>query len=244
MRDERHPTMFGLEAHHAGEGPAATARHLLVCSSCAEYVRGLDEEAADFRGRINPEEFVRQIRRRAGTSQLPGRRSPLTFLIPLAGALGVVAVCLAVLRSPPGLTAHVADELRPRGGDGGAAVTVILWHARDGHQSRHSAEVVARPGDRLRVEVTVARATELEAAILDDSGGRTSLGSPRAFAAGTHLLEPTFTFDSRPFAARILVGPPDGVAHALAGQPDDRVRSVAVRVADGASVPGREGSAP
>jgi hypothetical protein len=244
MRDERHPTTFGLEAHHAGEGSAATAQHLLVCSSCAEYVRGLDEAAAEFRGRTNPEQFVRDIRRRTATSRFVGHRSPLTFLVPLAGALGVVAVCFAVLRSSPGLTAHVADELRPRGGDGRAAVTVILRHARDGHQSRHSAEVVARPGDRLRVEVAVAQATELEAVILDDDGGRTSLGPRRAFPAGTHLLEPTFTFDSRPFAARILVGPPDGVAHTLAGQADDRVRSVAVRLADGASAPDREGGVP
>jgi len=153
-------------------------------------------------------------------------------------------VGIAVPRSPPGLTARVADELRPRGGNGGAAITVVLWHARDGHQSRHAAEVDARPGDRLRVEVAVPQATELEAVILDDKGARTSLGPRRVFAAGTHLLEPTFTFDSRPFAARLLVGPPDGVAHTLAGQPDDRVQSVAVRVAEGVSTPGREGSAP
>src|SRR5438552_4230421 len=132
MRNETHPTTFELEAHHVGEGPAGTDRHLLICSSCAEYVRGLDQDAADFRGRINPEQFVRQIRRRAGTVEFVGHRSALTFLAPLAGALGVVAVGVAVPRSPPGLTARVADELRPRGGNGGAAITVILWHPRDG----------------------------------------------------------------------------------------------------------------
>lgn len=244
MRDERHPTTFELEAHHVGEGPAGTARHLLVCSSCAEYVRVLDRDAAGFRGRTNPEHFVRQIRRRAGPFQFVRRRSALTFLAPLAGALGVVAVCFAALRSPPVLTAHGADELRPRGENRGAAVTLILWHARDGHQSRHAAAVDARPGDRLRVEVAVPQATELEAVILDDDGVRTSLGPRRVFAAGTHLLEPAFTFDSRPFAARLLLGPPDGVAQVLAGEPDDRVRSVAIRVADEVSAPGREGSGP
>ena len=248
MPNEQHPTTFQLEAHHVGEGPRAIAQHLQLCPSCAGYVRGLEAEAVTFRARAQPERFVRELRRRARPRGPAPRRWTFSFLMPLAGALGVVALCFAVLRPASVLPSGHADvdELRPRGGEGAPAVEVILWHARDGHQSRHATDVEARPGDRFRVEVAVPEATELEAVLVEDGGVRTSLGPRRAFAAGSHLLEPTFTFDARPLAARLLVGAPEAVARVLVGQPDARVGSVRVRVAAGGPVPssGSRGGGP
>jgi hypothetical protein len=242
MPIEQHPTPFELEAHHVGEGSPGLAQHLHRCPPCAGYVRGLEDEAATFRARAQPERFVRALRTRSRGGGTAARHWTFSLSLPLAGALGV-ALCFAASRPasvvPSGRAD--ADELRPRGGQGAPAVEVILWHARDGHQSRHAAEVEARPGDRFRVEVAVPEATVLEAVIVEDGGARMSLGARRVFAAGSHLLEPTFTFDDRPLAARLLVGPPDAIARALAGPPDGRVRSVRVRVGGPAPVPGSGG---
>jgi len=245
MPNEQHPTTFELEAYHVGEGPPALAQHLRRCPSCAGHVRALEDEAATFRARAQPERFVRAVRARARAGSAAARRWTFSFLLPLAGALGVVALCFAASRPASVLPSGRADgdDLRPRGGQGAPAVEVILRHARDGHQSRHAAEVEARPGDRFRVEVAVPEATVLEAVMLEDGGAHTSLGARRVFSAGSHLLEPTFTFDDRPLAARLLVGPPDAIARALAGQPDGRVGSVRVRVGGPAPVPG-SGSGP
>jgi len=249
MHGERHPTMFELEAHHVGEGRASTARHVLVCRPCAAYVRSLEEEAATFRERARPGQFVATIRRRAGTAR--ARHWSFSFLLPVVGALGVAAVCFASLgpalgpTPAPTVPSGQADELRARGGPTDTSVTVILSDARDGHQTRHVTDVDARPGDRFRVEVTVARATQLDTVLVEDSGARTSLGPRQRFVAGTHLLEPTFIFDDRPFSARVVVGPPEGIARVLAGQPDARVGSLRIRVAGrGPPPPDRESAGP
>lgn len=227
MQVEAHPTAFELEAHHVGEGTASIARHVRGCDPCAGYVRALEEEARDFRARARPAAFVRAIRRRAGAP----RRRTFTFLLPLVGALGAAALTVVALRPPSSQRRLDADALRPRGGSAGPSVAVILRHARDGHQSRHQTEAEAQPGDRFRVEVTLDRSAELEAVLIDEAGARTVLTPRRVFPAGTQVLEPTFTFDARPYTARVVAGPPEAVARVLAGQPDARASTVRLHVA-------------
>jgi hypothetical protein len=248
MQNERHPTTFELEAHHVGEGPPVIAQHLHLCRPCAGYVRGLEAEAAAFRARAQPERFVRELHKRSRMAEPARRGWVFAWLMPVAGALGVAAICFAALQPASILPAGPADldDLRARGGQGSPAVQLILWHARDGHQSHPTGDVEARPGDRFRIEVTVPQATELEAVLLEDDGTRTSLAPRRAFTAGSHLLEATFTFDARPLSARLLVGPPEAVARVPAGPPDGRVGSVRVRVVGGGQLPpsGRGSSGP
>ena len=112
---------------------------------------------------------------------------------------------------------------------GAAQVAIILL--QDGRQNRKLGSVEGRPGDRFRVEIGTAQPVELEAVIVDHAGSITPVTAPQRFAPGTHVLEPTFTFDSERTVARLLVGPPAAVHRLLTGEIVPEVIVVPIRSA-------------
>jgi len=220
MAADTHPPLFELEAHHVGEGRAETAAHLAGCAPCRAYLDELATGAAAFATTARPEEFVRAVAARGER-----RRVAWRWLLPALALAGAAGLWLLVPRAPERAADVILEKGAPR-------VTVILLH--EGQQTRHSDAVDGQPGDSVRVELALVAPRELEVVLLEEDGTLTPLSPPRRFEAGTHLLQPAFSFDARPTRARLLVGPPAGVARVRAGQPAPEVVMLPVRAAGGA----------
>jgi hypothetical protein len=223
MASELHPSQFEIEAHHVGEPRAGVEAHLAGCGTCRGYLAALEAEAARFADRAHPQEFVRRIRKRAERGQR-NRRSLVRLLVPSA-ALAAACVWLLVVSRPAALIPGPAGDAVSMKGT--AQVAIILL--QDGRQSRQLGSVEGKPGDRFRVEIATAAPIELEAVIIDHAGLVTPVTAAQRFAAGTHVLEPTFTFDSQPTVARLLVGPPAAIRRVLAGENLPAVIAIPIR---------------
>lgn len=203
-----------------------------------------------FDARGPAEDFVRQIRVRsdaaaAAAAAWPWRR----WLFPGVTAAAVTTAALALLVLGPRLRHEGGadpDDDRERPitdvrAKGAPAVSIILL--RDGTQTRQLGAVTGHLGDRFRIEIALAAATELGVTMVDDKQNRmTSVVTSRRFEAGTHLLEPAFAFDDEPGTTRLLVGKPAEVERAAAtGRPSGAVTVVRLISAGGRSSGGRDG---
>jgi anti-sigma factor RsiW len=224
MPSDIHPSLFELEAHQVGEEAPRVAAHLPSCDTCRAYVATLGAEAARFAARARPEEFVRQVRQRLGR-ELQRRR---TLLPGWAPRLALAAACCGLLLATvPRLASGPAGDVVAM--KGAPEVAIILW--QDSRQCRQLGSVEGRPGDRYRIEIRTAAPVELEVVIADNAGSPTPVIAARRFAAGTHVLEPIFTFESSPGVSRLLVGPPAALRRALAGEDVPEVILVPIRSA-------------
>lgn len=224
MASELHPSPFEIEAHHVGEAMAGVEAHLASCGTCGGYLASLEAEAARFAERAQPQEFVRRIQMRARRG--PGDRRSRFRLLVQSAAFAAAGVWLLVASRPAVLPPEPAGDVVSAKGNT-AEVAIILL--QDGRQSRRLGPVEGKPGDRFRVEIGTAAPIELEAVIIDHAGVITPVIAAQRFAAGTHVLEPTFTFDSQPTVARLLVGPPAALRRTLAGENLSTVIAVPIR---------------
>lgn len=203
---EQHPSAFALDALHAGAGDAETAAHAAACDACTRYLAELDADQRRFLERGSPETFVRDVRARADALDAGRRRRWLGG--GLAAGLAAAAAAVVVVVTQPG--APPADTLRLKGD----AVLEVVRLRGDAQAVLGGPSVSVRPGDRVRVRLTVPEARVLSVAVLDDAGRFTPVAQAQTFAAGQHLLEATFAVDDQPMRARLIAGSPDAVQRA------------------------------
>ncbi len=218
-----HPSAFRLEAVSAGADDPEALAHAADCERCRGYLAALRAEQATLLARTPPEDFARAIRQRAEAPP-QGRR----WLWAPAVALGLAATALLLFVGQPpaslqpgagGGATPTTPQVRLKGAppsttaDGPTVAAIVL---RDGLQRRHVTPVDLLPGDRLRVELTVPIAEPLTIGLYDETG-RTwiALAEDTAYEPGAHVLSSTFEVDARPMTARIVVGSPAAVTHAI-----------------------------
>lgn len=223
-----HPSPRDLEALQAGEPRDDVASHVEGCEACAAYVSALDGEQAALLRRESGAAFARRLRTvadapgqpdgadRAGAARASSPGRAWMWGPALAAAAAVALIVLWPATGPDG------GGLKPLGGGGGGddvvrlkgGPKVALIVLRDGVQTRHEGATTLRPGDRLRVEVTVPEAAVVTAGILADDGTWVPLLEGARLEAGTHTPTKTLTADAQPLKAHLLVGSPEAVAAA------------------------------
>jgi hypothetical protein len=235
---EGHPSLFDLEAHHAGEGSVEVAAHAASCATCRGYLGELERGAAAFAAAAQPLEFARQIAARAGAATARASRSrPSSWRVLLPGG-ALVAAALgawlllprsALYRTQPGAGDPRADQVLVKGPSSVELSLILLRKDEDGQHREQGPLVTGRAGDRFRIELRVAAATDLEVVLLEPGAAPQKLSPARRFEPGSHILEPTFTFDRKPTRARLLAGPPAAVERAVtSGAPEPGVAAVAI----------------
>ena len=209
-----HPTPLALESFAAGEDDGETRAHVEGCTACRAHVDAL---AAAIGRTPAAGPFLAEIRARATATatttttttatvrSLPRRAVLATGLIALAASL------LLFLR-PPDETTTLKGHL---------AVAVIV--DRGGVQERVSGTCKVRPGDRLRIELTVASPGTFTAGVLTREGEWLELEPPGTFDTGTHLSRSSLRVDAAGLAGLAIVGEPAAVALARQGRPSSAV---------------------
>ena len=95
---------------------------------------------------------------------------------------------------------------------GGIGLAVV--RERSGAQERVAGAVRVRPGDRLRIEVSLDQEQPIVAGILDADGTWAPLLVPTTLEAGTHFSDQAARFDASFTEGWVIAGPPDDVARA------------------------------
>jgi hypothetical protein len=214
-----HPPSHRLEALAAGDPDPDAEAHVADCEACREYLDALREELGAWRSSPERERGLERLRE----AQPAG--SNVRYLrwasIVAAPLLVAAAVMLFIGRKPPPAgdgTSAVLPATAPSGGGlrfkGPPQVAVVVEHA--GEQHRFTGPVVVRAGDRLRVEVSVARSTPIAAGVLTRDHHYVPLLLPAELDAGTHYSEKAAQFDAEPTTGWVIVGSPDAVRAAQA----------------------------
>lgn len=221
---QQHPSSLALEAIAVGESPPPeVGAHVERCDECARFVeraRGLagGEPRRDLDAlleRLSPKDQV--------SPTTPPRRLWLvgaTIAPPLAAA----ALLFLLLRSPhqeilppveptpttePSPTPTSTDETTFKGG-----LQIAVIRERLGSQARFTGHVMIRPGDRLRVEVSLDREENVEAAIIADDASFLELMAPLRRRPGTYFGDKSARVDDTPMRGTIVVGAPEAIANA------------------------------
>jgi len=212
-----HPPSHRLEALAAGDPDPDAEAHVADCEACREYLDALREELGAWRRSPARERGLERLREAAPAG------SNVRYLrwasIAAAPLLVAAALMLFIGRKPspagggtsavPPVTA--APGLRFKGPP---EVAVVVEHA--GVQHRFTGAVVVRAGDRLRVEVSVARPTPIAAGVLTRDHHYVPLLLPAELDAGTHFSGKAAQFDAEPTTGWVIVGSPDAVRAAQA----------------------------
>jgi hypothetical protein len=216
--ERAHPASYELDAAAIGEASPTVLAHLEQCAECRQYAGALANELA---GNVLPPLRL--------PSERAERRGPAarTKWFALGAALLPAAAALLVFVRP---AAHLEPARQPdhvlmarRGGvalepghdmqfKGGLSMTSIV--DRGGRQERVTGEVVLRGKERMRVEVSLDRATPIEVAFLGDDGSFLPMLAPTQLEAGTHLSDDSLGLDTRGDAGNVLVGTPDAIVRA------------------------------
>ena len=227
------PTPFQLVAWHQSHG-GASSPHAADCPACAAYLRDLDRERAALLSRERPDDFARRLRGRVDEpDSSSGAWLPRLAGGLLAASLAVVVLVLSPAGGEPAPTAPQPLTVRPsttpepvrlKGADVRVAVVVL----RDGAQQRHTRPVALLPGDRFRVEVTVAQRGTVGVGVRVDGGAWVEMMEPSLLDAGTHVLPKTMLVDSNPMKATVIAGPPAALAAVRAGGDAAGVASLSI----------------
>lgn len=215
-----HPPSHRLEALAAGDPDPDAEAHVAGCEACREYLESLREELQAWR--TSPERERGLERLRAAEPKPSNVRYLRWASVAAAPLLVAAAVMLFVGRKPPpagggyalvpsSTTAEPDLGLRFKGPP---EVAVIVDHA--GVQHRFTGSVVVHAGDKLRVEVSVARSTPIAAGVLTRDHHYVPLLLPAELDAGTHYSEKAAQFDANPTEGWVIVGSPDAVRAAQA----------------------------
>ncbi|HEV3193873.1 MAG TPA: hypothetical protein VGY54_25385, partial [Polyangiaceae bacterium] len=153
-----HPAGRRLEELAAGEPDAQTQAHVDSCTGCAAYVARLQSGARAFAATDDAERFVRSVEARSKRSWTPA----VWTLVPIAAA---AMFFLFVRAAPPATSDATTHGDRFKGG-----VQVAAVMERAGRQERMTGEVRARPGDRMRIEVSLVGEQPVTAGVLEKNG--------------------------------------------------------------------------
>jgi hypothetical protein len=231
-----HPASHRLEEVALKEGDAETVAHVASCEPCAAYVQRLQEGARAFAAdpAMDAAEFVRQVAARKRV--FAGSASRFFRLAWIGAPVAVAAAVLLFMHAPravhdvrdgtsPRLTTPPSADVpsAPRGQSygalpetrfkGGTQLAAVIEHG--GQQERVTREVRARPGDRLRIEVSIDEGQRaIVAGVLEKNGTWTPLLSAALLDAGTHFSERAVRFDDKPTDGWVLAGAPEDVERA------------------------------
>lgn len=224
-----HPPTFRLDAHAAGDRDARVEAHLEGCDACTTYVEHVRKEAkahGDAPGaEASARELVATLRDRLDPPAAPAPPRPRASLARAAWAFGPIlaaaALFLLLLRGgetdplrggPPPPSSTTMRPEPPTRFKGKVQIAVV--RDRMGEQTRIATEVPVKPGDRLRVEVSVDDERPIEVGFLGKDGTWVLLLAPTLVEAGTHYSERSARFDETPTEGWILAGAPDLVQRA------------------------------
>lgn len=225
-----HPNAIELEAFACGEASKATEAHVDACEACHAFVERARGVARDGAQVVPPAIMEAKRKERARTLFSAAR-----VLAPIAAAAAVVLW----LRTPEGVehthtmtnpatstaapdpptTAHSPEDTVPTGPSemtfkGGVQLSVV--RRRGESQTRMAGEARIRPGDQLRLEVSIDRESEFGAIIIGDDGSSMELMPTKKRGVGTHLSERSARIDADPLSGTIVVGPKDALERARA----------------------------
>lgn len=208
-----HPIAFVLERLAVDDLPvdeaAATRAHVAACDECRAYVESLGALSARRLAEVPPAAFVCKLveRRRVG------RRRIVAAVTTGAAALLAASLILWLPRA----------GMRIKGGG------FAIERQRDGVTTRVGSDATVRAGDRLRVIVTLAAPTTVDAWFVGVDGRVDALvDAPVAAAAGERPLPGSVTVDAPCVDGSIVVATGDDAspateaalrAHALAAVP-------------------------
>ncbi len=213
-----HPPSHRLEALAAGDPDPDAEAHVAECDACREYLETLREDLQAWRTSPERERGLERLR------EAEPAPSNVRFLrwasVAAAPLLVAAAVMLFIGKKPPPVGAPGAAASSTTAEPGGLRfkgppeVAVVVEHA--GTQHRFTGPVVVRAGDKLRVEVSVARSMPIAAGVLTPDHHYVPLLLPAELDAGTHYSEKAARFDAQPTTGWVIVGSPDAVRAAQA----------------------------
>lgn len=214
-----HPLSHRLEALAAGDPDAEAEAHVAACPECQDYLTALRDELEAWHK--SPERDRELARWNEAAPEKRRARSTvrvLSWASAAAAPLVLAAAVMLFVRHPgrrsvqaPSACATCNQEPSTFGTrfKGPPQVAVIVEHA--GQQHRYTRSVVVSAGDRLRVEVSVARSTPIAAGVLTTDHQYVPLLLPEELDAGTHFSGKAARFDSQPTEGWVIVGSPDAV---------------------------------
>lgn len=214
-----HPPSHRLEALAAGDADAEAEAHVAACAECRAYFDALCEELRAWEKSPERERQLARLNDVAPERPQSGATVRVLRWASVAAApLLVAAAVVLFLRRPSGQSAEAPSAHLTFGEapssfgtrfKGAPEVAVIVEHA--GVQRRYTRSVVVGAGDRLRVEVSVARSTPIAAGVLTTDHQYVPLLQPTELDAGTHFSEKAARFDAQPTEGWVIVGGPDAV---------------------------------
>jgi hypothetical protein len=232
-----HPTADRLDALAAGDEDAALTAHIAECPSCQSYVETLRAAALGFAREADPAQFARRIAERADPARgakASGATRVRRVVFAAAPVLAAAAVAVLVLRARP------PDPVQGGGGpepvQSGSDVRfkgplpIAVIRERGVTQERFAGKVSVRPGDALRLEVSLDVNRSISAGLLDEQGGFVELIAPKQLLPGTHFSELAARFDDHPTRGWMIAGDPAMVDRARKTRRFDQVSAIFVEV--------------
>lgn len=212
-----HPTPFALEAYRVDPSDPALTAHLDTCEECRGYLDDLGQHQRGFLADEGVDQFLSRPGIAAELSRplepdKPGKRAFLWwFLLPAAGMIAAMTAVVLLPGPdvlPPGTTSE--DVIRMKG------TPAAVVRLRQGKQTRVSGDVAIRPGDQLRVEVTLQKPRVLAVALIADNGEVMWLLREGSFEAGVHYPhDDAVTVTDPDTRGRLLIGRPGAVQQAV-----------------------------
>lgn len=222
-----HPSALELETWHAGEPDSRIAQHLAACAACQGYIDHLEQLRATFREHRPWSEFLAQIQPERANAMVARPRRWLWAA--LAGPMTCVVFAAGLLfwqATRPPSTRNTLFK--------GSSMSLAVIVARAGRQLRMLHDPVhVRPGDRLRLELTLGQSMTLSAGVLEDDGSWLGLAEDVRLAPGVHYLSRAFAVDAAPTRARVAAGSPASIRRLRAGQSADDIAQIHL-IAEGA----------
>lgn len=231
-----HPSAFELEAYRGGVASEEIASHLGGCEECSRYLQALKAEREAFAEDETWDAFSRRPAISAAFAQAAAEERPArpagkrVWWVPLAALVvggGLAALMFVALPTAP---VDNRSEAERAAGDvvrlkGEGRVGVVL--AREGQQTRHQGSVSVRPGDALRIEVTLVEAArDLVVGVLEEDGTWTPLRQGLQLAAGSHIIgDDALHVDADRTEGWVLAGSADAVDAARRTRTFDAVMS-------------------
>ncbi len=218
-----HPSAIQLEGWYTERQPDEIGRHIEGCSTCQHHVSQLEEAGDAFLKEESAAAFLSRPAIAAELNRAHATPKPTSrWWWALAPALAAAAVLIVMMRGPAEKPTPPEDKPDVIRFMGDAKVGVILL--RDSGQSRRSGTLALRPGDGIRVELTLTEAGHVAVGVLERDGTWTPLMTD-TLPAGVHVLAGDALFvTEEPTRGWILVGSPDQLAAAVKRRTTDSSR--------------------
>jgi hypothetical protein len=233
-----HPSADRLDAVAAGDEDATLAAHLAECASCKDYVETLRAAARGFaREAPDAAEFARCVAERAGphgAARSSGVKRLRQVFFAATPVLAVAAAVILALRGRPSDPVPRGGGPDPAQSSSGVrfkgAMPIAVVRQRGTAQERFTGKVSVRPGDALRMELSLEAERSISAGLLGEDGSFVELIAPRALPAGAHFSELAARFDDHPTRGWLIAGDPSMVDHARKTRRFDQLSVIHVEV--------------